>query len=97
MAQPHQYHGEGGAAPVWPGEGATSYRDSYRPDPFLVGLHLTPGCDVDVERDTIMRFTQADGTVRQTFRVPLQSLHLNTLNTVGPQTTNYGCNSSSNY
>ena len=34
MAQPHQYHGEGGAAPVWPGEGTTSYRDSYRPDPF---------------------------------------------------------------
>ena len=38
MAQPHQYHGEGGAAPVWPGEGTTSYRDSYRPDPFLVEL-----------------------------------------------------------
>ena len=30
MAQPHQYHGEGGAAPAYPGEGTTSYRDSYR-------------------------------------------------------------------
>ena len=23
MAQPHQYHGEGGAAPAYPGEGTT--------------------------------------------------------------------------
>ena len=34
MAQPHQYHGEGGAAPQWPGEGTVSYRDSYRPNPL---------------------------------------------------------------
>ena len=67
MAQPHQYHGEGGAAPQWPGEGATSYRESYRPDPFPCGTAArTPGCDVDVERNTIMRFTQANGAVRQT-------------------------------
>ena len=60
MAQPHQYHGEGGAAPVWPGEGTTGYRDGYRPDPFVVGLQTAHhGLYVDVERDTIMRFTQA--------------------------------------
>ena len=67
MAQPHQYHGVGGAAPAYPGEGTTSYRDSYRPDPFPCGTAtLTPGCAVDVTRDTIMRFTQSNGTVRQT-------------------------------
>ena len=34
MAQPQQYHGRGGDAPVWPGEGTDEYRDSYRPQPF---------------------------------------------------------------
>ena len=84
MAQPHQYHGEGGVpAPVWPGEGTTSYRDSYRPDPFPCGTApRTPGCDVDVERNTIMRFTQADGVVRQT--IP-RSITANP-----PQHTEYG-------
>ena len=83
MAQPHQYHGEGGAAPVWPGEGTTSYRDSYRPDPFDCGTAtLTPGCAVDLERDTIMRFTQANGVVRQT--IP-RSITMNP-----PQHTKYG-------
>ena len=83
MAQPHQYHGEGGAAPVGPGEGTTSYRDSYRPDPFDCGTAtLTPGCAVDLERDTIMRFTQANGVVRQT--IP-RSITMNP-----PQHTEYG-------
>ena len=83
MAQPHQYHGEGGAAPQWPGEGATSYRDSYRPDPFDCGTAtLTPGCAVDVTRDTIMRFTQSNGTVRQTLA---SSITANP-----PQHTEYG-------
>ena len=43
---------------------------------------LTPGCNVDVERDTIMRFTQADGVVRQT--IP-RSITANP-----PQHTEYG-------
>ena len=83
MAQPHQYHGVGGAAPTWPGEGTTSYRDSYRPDPFACGTAtLTPGCAVDVTRSTIMRFTQSNGTVRQTIS---QSITANP-----PQHTEYG-------
>ena len=67
MAQPQQYHGTGGEAPVWPGEGTTSYRDSYRPDPFPCGTaDRVPGCDVDVELNTITRCTIAGGAVRQT-------------------------------
>ena len=83
MAQPHQYHGEGGAAPAYPGEGTVSYRESYRAQPFPTSTEtLVPGEAVDVERDTIMRFTQADGVVRQT--IP-RSITANP-----PQHTEYG-------
>ena len=83
MAQPHQYHGEGGAAPAYPGEGTVSYRDSYRAQPFPTSTEtLVPGEAVDVERDPIMRFTQADGVVRQT--IP-RSITANP-----PQHTEYG-------
>ena len=83
MAQPHQYHGEGGAAPSYPGEGTVSYRDSYRAQPFPTSTEtLVPGEAVDVERATIMRFTQADGVVRQT--IP-RSITANP-----PQHTEYG-------
>ena len=83
MAQPHQYHGEGGAAPAYPGEGTVSYRDSYRPQPFPTSTEtLVPGEAVDVARATIMRFTQSNGTVRQTIS---QSITANP-----PQHTEYG-------
>jgi len=83
MAQPHQYHGEGGAATAYPGEVTVSYRESYRAQPFPTATEtLVPGEAVDVERATIMRFTQADGVVRQT--IP-RSITANP-----PQHTEYG-------
>ena len=83
MAQPHQYHGEGGAAPAYPGEGTVSYVDSYKAPPFPTSTEtLVPGEAVEVARATIMRFTQANGTVRQT--IP-QSITQNP-----PQHTEYG-------
>ena len=83
MAQPHQYHGEGGAAPAYPGEGTVSYVDSYKAQPFPTSTEtLVPGEAVDVTRSTIMRFTQADGAVRQTI--------VSSITSNPPQHTEYG-------
>ena len=73
MAQPHQYAGEGGSAPGIDSNGVVqegtgqSYRDSYRAEPFTAdGDSQVPGIHKEVIVDTTMRFTQADGVVRQT-------------------------------
>ena len=59
MAQPHEYTGAGGAT--------SNYEESYLAAPFTCSdATLVPGCAKEITLDNIMKFTQSNGTVRQT-------------------------------
>ena len=75
MAQPHEYTGEGGDK--------SNYVESWNPNPFPSSTAtLVPGKKVDVALANIGKFTQSNGTVRQTIK---QSITANP-----PQHTEYG-------
>ena len=71
MAHPQQYIGEGGAAPALSDgvvqEGTRAYRETFRAQPFTDNAaELVPGFSKEVACGETMKFTQSNGTVRQT-------------------------------